>query len=872
MNSDTPIKKKGRLKIYLGMCPGVGKTFAMLQAAREKKGEGVHLVIGIAETHGRKETEELLKDLPIINRKKIPYKNLQLEEMDIDAILAKEPTLAIVDELAHSNIPGSRHPKRYQDVLELLDAGISVYTTLNVQHIESRVDVVRQITGVTVHEKVPDSILDRADEIQVIDLSPEQLQIRLNEGKVYLGEGRAEMASIHFFKQENLTALREITLRLAAERTDQELRDAMKLRRIAGPWKTTERLMVAVGPSPHSESLIRLTRRIAGTLGSPWLAIYVEQDHPLSAKVRDKINRDLSLARQLGAEVLITSGNDISNAILRIAKEQNITQIIIGKPKDLKWKYWFHGGNIINRLIKKGGTIDIRIVEPEKEQPLGQGIGKKRNFEIPFYEYGVAGVITCLLTLFLLLISPFTGYLAIAFLYLLLVIIIGIKLRRGPVLFTATLSAMLWNFLFIPPKYTFYIGKIEDALVFGIFFIVAIIIGHLAGQLRIKELIERRREQRISALYLLAQQAAFAPDLDSGLKAAIQMIQELLQARAALLLRKEDHTLSKVPHPSSKLPLSEKEVSVAVWAFGRRLPAGKFTDTLPHSQALHLPLQARTAVMGVLSVEPDNGKTFDLRERELLEAIAGIIASILEKDHFIQAFKKAELYEESEKLKRALLDSVSHELKIPVATIQTGLDALFQQLENKNKVQDTIGEIKRSVLRLNRVINNLLDMTRIQAGVIQPKAELTDIQDIIDGAIELAKPYFKNHRLDIQIEPNLPMVYLDQALIEQCLYNLILNACYWSPEESTITLKASLKEGDLILSVLDEGKGIKESDLTKIFDKFYRASDAKPGGVGLGLSIVQGFVQAHKGEIVAKNRAPKGAEFVITLPIKSVSV
>jgi two-component system sensor histidine kinase KdpD len=859
--------KQARLKVFLGMCPGVGKTYTMLQAAHQLQSEGVDVVVGVVETHGRSETEVLLNGLLVIPRRTVDYRGVALAEMDLDAVLLRRPELVLVDELAHTNAPGSRHPKRYQDVLEILDAGISVYTTLNVQHLESRADVVRQITGITVKETVPDSVLDRADEIQLVDLTPEQLRERLEDHKVYLGD-MAQAAAANFFKLENLAALREMALRFAAERANEDLREAMRERNISGPWKSGERLLVAVGPDAYAESLIRWTRRVAGELDCHWLAVYVEPNFALERSVQEQITRTLSLARQLGGDVITTSGPDIAGAILRIAGEQNVTQIIVGKPTRSPWLHWFTGRSPAYDLIRRSGYIDVYVVQPEKEPSKERRTREHMNVALPTSEFLFAGGIVLLVTGVAWILEPITGYQSIALVYLLVVVALGIKLSPIPVLAAAAASALLWNFLFTEPRFTFYIEKFNDAIMFGMFFVVALAMGHLTSQLRRSEIVERQRERRTAALYELAHQAAFATDLDTGLRASVNLVESIFAAQTALLLRNSDHTLSNVPHSASTLVLTEKEYGMAAWAFGRRMPAGKFTDTVPDAEALHLPLHGRTAVMGVLSVRPRTDKPFDLSERDLLEAFAVLIGLVLEKDHIVQAFKRAEIIEASEHLRRALLESVSHELKTPLSAVQAGIDALARQTDNDQKRATTLREVQIAVRRLHRVINNLLNMTRIESGVIQPKLDWCDIGELVQASIELAGDSVGEHRILVDADPSLPMVKLDQALLEQCLCNLLLNSAANSPPETKIVVCARVTEQQLILKVLDEGKGIPTEDLTRVFDMFYRGSEAAPGGTGLGLAIVNGFVRAHGGTVRAANRHTGGAEFVLTIPVE----
>ncbi len=858
----------GRLKIFLGMCAGVGKTYAMLQDAREELKAGKDVVAALVETHGRKETQSLLEGLPQIPRLKSRYRGIDLEEMDLDAVLSRHPKLVLVDEAAHTNIPGSRHPKRYQDIEELLAAGISVYTTLNVQHLESRADVVRQITAVPVNETVPDSLLEKADEIQVVDLTPDDLRERLAEKKVYLGP-IADIAAVNFFKAENLTALREMTLRVAAEHTDKSLRDEMRVRGINGPWKAGERLMVSIGTSPYYDSLIRWTRRVAGALDCGWIAVYVETDTQLTKAETDSLTANLSLARQLGAEIITVAGHNVAQTLLRVARQSNVSQIVIGKSQEPWWHAMMHGGSLAQQLIRQSGLIDIYIVQPDKSGPETKAPQQIKISGTP-QAWLTAGAVTGLLTLAFFIFSKNLGYGAIAPIYLLWVVIAGLRFPRSVVLAVAACCALLWNFLFITPKYTFAIGNVHDATMFIMFFVVSLAIGQLTAKLKTKEIAEQKRERRTAALYELAKQAALAPELDAGLTAGARLIENLLNSRIAITLRKPDRTLSPESHPASSLALEPKEYSVAAWVFTRGLPAGRFTDTLTGSAALHLPLQARTGIYGVLSVQPIRDKSFDISERDLLEALTGLMAAILEKDHFIQAFSRAEVIEASEQLHRALFDSVPHELKTPLAALKTGFESLLYLTKpESSKAREAAEEVSQALQRMQIVINNLLDMTRIQAGVIRPKLEWADVEDLAHSAIELASSALSQHKIKLDIGADILAVKLDQALIGQSLYNLLINAANWSPPQTAITIKAEIKEGRLKLVVQDEGPGIPVQDLTRVFDKFYRAAGAPTGGTGLGLSIVSGFVRAHGGTVTAANRPEGGAEFIIDLPVES---
>jgi two-component system sensor histidine kinase KdpD len=485
-------------------------------------------------------------------------------------------------------------------------------------------------------------------------------------------------------------------------------------------------------------------------------------------------------------------------------------------------------------------------------------------------EFFIAGVFIALVTGGAVMIAPFTGYQSIALLYLLLVVAVGLKLSREPALAVAASSALLWNLLFVPPRFTFYIKSFQDGMMFAMFFVVALAMGHLTSRLRQSEVAERQRERRTAALYELAHQAAFATDLSTAFRGAVTLIESILGAKAALFLRQKDHTLSNVPHNASSFTPSEKEAHVAAWAFSHRVPAGRVTATLPDSEALHLPLQGRTAVMGVLSISPPAARSFDVTERELLDAFAVLIGLALEKDHILEAFKRAEILEASERLRRALLESVSHEMKTPLSAVQAGIDALARQAGNEETKSATLREVQLAVRRLHRVINNLLDMTRIESGVIQPKLDWSDAGELIEAAIDLAGESLGEYQILIETQDNLPMVKVDQALLEQCLCNLLLNSAAWSEQGTKITVCAAIDDNQFILRVLDEGKGINPAELGRIFDTFYRGADARPGGAGLGLAIVEGFVRAHGGSVRAANREPHGAEFVIMIPAETL--
>ena len=849
MKRDEAKSTRGKLKIFFGMSPGVGKTYAMLQAARQKQAEGCEVVVGIVETHGRKETEALLEGMPIMPRAQLEYRGTKLNEMDLDAILTWHPGLAVVDELAHTNAPGSRHPKRYQDVLELLDAGINVYTTLNVQHVASRSDVVRQISGISVHETVPDSVLDLADEIVLVDLTPEQLRSRLAEGKVYLGE-RAEWAARNFFREGNLTALREMALRLVAEHVDRDLRDIMQEERIAGPWKSGDRLLVAVSASPYSERLIRYTRRLASSMEASWIVANIEGPRPLSQEEQTRLTRYLALARQLGAEVISTPGRDVAETLLRVARENNVTQIVIGKPLGTRWlSFWKR--DPLSWLMRRSGNTDVHMIPAEESaQPRRESL-EERLARTPWQEFGIALGIAAGITVFSLLIVNLIDYRAVALFYLFAVVIAGMRLRRWPTFVLAALSALLWDFLFIPPRFTFYIGKLEDFMMFGAYFVIAVVIGHLATQLHEREQAERRREERATALYRLTRTLAASRDLGRALPKVLHLIRDFFRADAAVWLPDENGLTA---HPASTFVPSKKDESVAMWAFQKKQAAGKSTDTLPDSECLHIPLVAGDRAEGVLSVRLKAPPT--LEQRELLDAFAAQLALFLNKERALEESRAAQISKQSQKLQKALFDSVSHELKTPLAAMSV---ALQQPDPNRS-------ELQHAVARLTRTVDHLLDATRLESGLLQPMREWCDPAEIVREAVAQAR--LSNGAVKISVAKDLPMISVDARLLEQALVTLLSNAAAHSPKGEQIEIAAARDDNTIVFSVADHGPGLAPGEESKLFEKFYRGPGTAPGGLGLGLSIARQLVEANGGQIVAQNREDtRGSRFSIRIPI-----
>lgn len=853
---------RGRLKIFLGMAPGVGKTYAMLLAAQTAFEGGRDVVAGVIETHGRVETAALTSGLPFIPRRRVPHRGAVLEEFDLDATLARRPSLVLVDELAHTNAPGSRHPKRWQDVIELLDAGIDVWSTLNAQHLESRADAVREISGATVHELVPDSVLDAADEVELIDISPEQLRERLASGRVYSAE-RARAAGENFFREGNLTALRELTLRAMADRVQRDVRELMSAERIAAPWRTRERLLVAVGPAPSSERLIRYTRRLAGNLDAPWTAVHVQGSAPLGERDVARLASHLELARRLGAEVVSTTGEDLAEAILRSAQQAGATQIVIGKPPGRGLAAW-RGRALIDRLIRESGAVDISVVRAETEEQQAVLDAPERR-RIDWRDYALAAGIMAATTAVALPLVPFTGYRASAIIYLLAITLSGLVVSRGAVIAASVLASQLWNFLFIPPLYTFSVAELGDQMMLAMFVILGLVLGSLTARLRARERAERAREARTQALYQLTHALNAAPDLSSALAAAAAQIGRLADGHVAFLTLGSDGEL--VAERDAGV-LAEREHGVARWAHEHGRPAGRFTETLREANALYLPMRTPRGGVGVLALRPRPGVTVLRPERELLETCAAQVAVLVERDRLLQSARAAEFAEESGRLQRVLFDSVSHELKTPLAVIS----AATEQLEGRPDAArpELLAEVRAATRRLERTVDNLLDASRLESGQLVVKREFADVRELLQSAAAAVREQLPQLRIGIEAPADLPPCALDFALVETALENLLVNAAAQQPAGEPVLLSALLANGQLTLSVCDRGPGLPEpaAERERLFERFQRGEGAPAGGLGLGLSIVRRLAQAHGGDVRAHNAPGGGACFRLTLPVE----
>ena len=857
--------RRGKLKVFFGMCPGVGKTFAMLRAAQQELKDGVDLVVGVVETHGRAETEALLAGLPVIPRKQIEYKNITITEMDLEAVLARKPRLVLVDEFAHTNAPGSRHPKRYQDVVELLDAGIDVFTTLNVQHIESRADAVRQITGATVHETVPDSVFGLADQIELVDITPEALRERLSEGKVYM-EGRAAAAAENFFKDTHLTALRELALRFVAEHVDKRLRELRSVGTFKTVWRSGERLLGAVGPSPSSTQLVRWTRRMAASQGASWIAVCVETTTPLDAEGQRRLEKNLSLARELGAEVVVTHDNNVAQALVRVALQNNATQIVVGKSRNPRWFDLIRGGNLVDKLLRSAGSIDIYVVPAERAAEKPPVWLDWRPAQVsPAREYAEVFALLAALTAVGWFIVPHSGYVAVGLFYLLAVIILSLRVGPGPVFVAGVVSALTWDYLFIPPVFTFTIGRFEDMLLFATYFAVALITGQLTARVRAQERNERMREDRATALFHLTQALSAARTLDDAVFAALRQADAHFGAKTALLLD-DGNGSALMPHFAGSFVISDKERAVADWAWRNKRKAGRFTDTLPSSEGFHVPLVREDTAVGVLILKLPADATLTLAQRDLAESFAAQLAQLVEREQLRAVGEREKLLAESDKLHRTLLDGVSHELKTPLAVLSAAVENLTTADEATRA--DLAHEIRTATRRLNRLVNNLLDQTRLESGALRPRLDWCDGHDLLNAAIDGVSDSLEGHPFEVDVPKDLPLFRADAALMEQVIANLLLNSALHTPAGTEIFLAAGVDRAmsRIFFTVAARGPGLPAALRERLFPQFQRGDAAKAGGLGLGLSIIRGFVTAQGGDVVAGENPGGGAVLTVYLP------
>jgi two-component system sensor histidine kinase KdpD len=861
--------RRAKLKVFFGAAPGVGKTYAMLSEAQERRREGRDVVVGVVETHGRGETAALVEGLEVLPRRELPYAGQFLPEFDLEAALARRPGLILMDELAHSNVMGSPHAKRWQDVLKLLDAGIDVHTTLNVQHLESLRDVVAQITGVVVRENVPDTLLERADEVELVDLPPEDLLARLKEGKVYLPD-QARHARDHFFRKGNLLALRELALRHTAESVDAQMRRYMASEGIRKTWAAGDRLLVCVGPGELSERLVRGTRRLAGSLGAPWTALYVESPRHLRFTEGDRarIEANLRLAEKLGGETaVIEGGGTLPEDILAFARDRNITQLVVGKPSRPRWVELVRGATV-DDLIRRSGDIDVYVItgDPGREPatPLLQ-----RPLTSPARNYLLSAAVVALASAAAGLVFRRTEQADIIMVYLLGILIVATRFGRGPSLLASLLSVAAFDFLFVPPYLTFAVTDFRHVGTFGVMLLVGVVIGNLTERIRAQARLARGREQRTRALYRLGEELARSAGSAALVASAIQTVATQFHSHAVVLRPDDQGRLQAPDHPLA-FPLNAQELGVAQWVLDHGEPAGLGTLTLPGARATYLPLKGAAGPLGVMGVLPDGDPGWmEPDQRQLLEAFATQTALALERALLAEQSAQDRQRADEERLRNALLSSVSHDLRTPLGVITGAVSTALETPElGEGERRELLQSAQEEAQRLHRLVSNLLDITRLESGALDLQTEWTPLEEVVGAALNRRELAAEAGRIRVSLAPDLPLAALDGVLMEQVLLNLLDNALKYSPPGSAVDVKAWAAGKSLTLSVADRGPGIPAGEEERIFEKLARgqAAAGRPGA-GLGLAICKGIVTAHGGRIQAVNHPQGGAQFLVILPV-----
>ena len=871
--------RAGKLKIFVGAAPGVGKTYEMLQSAHAKRKAGIDVVVGVVETHGRIETEALLTGLEVLPRKRFEYKDQILEEMDLDALIARRPQIALVDELAHTNVSGSRHPKRYLDVEELLSHGIDVYTAVNIQHIESLNDVVAQITHVRVRETVPDSVFDRADAIELIDLTPDDLIQRLKEGKVYVPK-QAERALEHYFSPGNLTALRELALRRTAERVDEQLLTHMQANAIAGPWAAGERILVCLSEDPRAAGLVRTAKRVADRLHAPWTAISIEtrRSLQLTDEQRDRLADTMRLAEALGGEAITIPGvgRRIADDVIGFAQANNVTQIIIGKSTR-SWWFELIRGSVVHDLVRRAGNISVSVIAGDA-QPVGKTAVQTAARPEPFNPrpYLMALLFVAIGLGAAELIRPVFGIENVDLVFLTAVVSVAVRYGLWPSLAASVAASLSYNFFFLPPVYTFTITDPTNVAAFFFFMLIAILVSNVAARVRSQADTAIGRVRTTESLYAFSRKLAGTATLDDVLWATAYQAALMLKVRVVLLLPEEGVLTVKAGYPPED-ELDKADLAAANWAWGNDRAAGRGADTLPGAKRLFLPMRTGRGPIGVIGIDDDKtGPLLTPDQRRLLDALMDQGALAIERVLLVEDMDRVKRTVESDRLRSALLTSISHDLKTPLASVlgaASTMRDLASGLSDAEK-RDLLATVIDESERLNRFIANLLDMTKLESGAIVPNTALHDVGEIVGSVLRRASKILGGHRVSLELAADLPMLQLDAVLFEQVLFNLLDNAAKYAPTDTTISIR-SLRERDFVcLQIIDEGDGIPPAELESVFDKFYRAQkgDHVRPGTGLGLAISRGFVEAMHGTILAGNRTDRsGAVLTIRLPIPAGS-
>jgi two-component system sensor histidine kinase KdpD len=900
LQRDEEKRQRGKLKVFFGASAGVGKTYAMLQAARRRKDDGVDVVVGIAETHGRSETAALLEGLDVLPLAHIEYRGRKLGEFDLDAALARKPQLILVDELAHSNVQGARHLKRWQDVYELLDAGIDVYTTVNVQHLESLNDIVGQITGIRVWETVPDRVFDRADEVTLVDLPAEELLDRMRDGKVYMAQ-QAERAVRNFFRKGNLIALRELALRRTADRVDAQMREYRADRSIQRIWQARERLLVCVGPGPEAPILVRAAARLASALKADWLAVYVETPklQRLPDARRERTLNALKLAAELGAETATLAGADAVAALIGYARVRNVSKLVAGASPRVGLARWLRRP-LGDRIAERAGDLDLTLIRASSERDgierrttLDEGVNAwrealqaARERRSPPRAYGWAVTICIGITVIASQLLTRIDLTNLAMLYLLGVIFSAVKLGRGPGVVQSFVSVAAFDYFFVPPRMSFSVSDTQYLVTFFSMLLTSLLISHLTSSLRREASVARRREQRTGAMYAMARELAAALTMEQIVGIGSRHVSEVFRARVAILLPDSaDQVKQKIEDPDAAVTLEGEalDIDVGQWVYDQQKPAGHGTDTLPAAAALYLPLKAPMRTRGVLAVVMRDERELDVPEQQrMLDAFAAQIALALERVHYVDIARDALVNMESERLRNSLLSAISHDLRTPLTTI-VGFSSMLAQTREGQAVKqpgdDLVEAIHEEALRMTGIVTNLLDMARLQAGGLQLNRQWSLLEETVGAALRACKRVLARHPVQTRLPADLPLLQLDAVLMERLFSNLFENAAKYTPADTPLVIGAEQIDEDgkpfVRVTVDDTGPGLPVGMEARVFEKFTRGEkeSAKPG-IGLGLAICRAIVDAHGGTIGAVNRMDReghieGARFWFTLPVET---
>jgi two-component system sensor histidine kinase KdpD len=872
VTADAQKRERGKLKIFFGMAPGVGKTYAMLEAAHKVAKEGRDVLVGYVEPHARPETQALVLGLDLLARKSVTYRDKTLYEFDLEAALALKPELILVDELAHTNLEGCTHPKRWQDVEDLLAAGIDVYTTLNVQHLESLNDIVAQVTSIPVKETVPDQVFERADEIELVDIAPQDLMERMREGRVYLPD-QALRALENFFKEGNLIALRELSLRKTADRVSNQALSYRREHAVDEVWPTSERLLVCIGSSPMSGKLVRATRRMATSLRAPWIALHVDLDRaPVpSADDARRLEQHRRLAEELGATIATVAGSDFAEAVLGYAREHNITRIIVGKPQQSRWRDWTKGA-IVYDLIRACGTIDVYVISGEGEQPVtatSMVIGRRPSRTGYLWAAGAVALATAIG----FLLAPRFERTNIVMLYMAVVVSMSLLQGRGPSILATILGVAAFDFCFVPPQWTFGVSDSEFVVTFAVMLVTGLVISELTSRVRAQSVAARQRERNTAALYALTRELTNLATREAVAQASRRIVGEALDCDVWIVVPGADQRLISADPTSGSWPPA-KDHGIVQWVFDKRRPAGRGTDTLAGADACYLPMLVTGGAVGVIGVRPHDAANWPaIRQDSQLNAFIGQIASALERCELARIAEQTRLQIETERLRNSLLSAVSHDLRTPLSTISGAAGLLIQQDRelNEGAKHDLAESIFDESDRMSRLVSNLLDLTRLEAGAIRPTLELQPIEEVIGVVLERLERQLRQHPVQTSLPHDLPAIAIDGLLMQQVFVNLLDNAVRFAPPSTPIEIAARTVGSTLLVDVADQGPGIPPGEEHRIFEKFHRANQQAASGSGIGLAICRGIIDLHAGTIQALNRPGGGAIFRIALPLPSRS-